>query len=230
MNKTISVIIPTYNYAHYLSECIESVLTQSVKPDEIIVVDDGSTDNTKEVCSKFPVKYIYQENKGLAGARNTGIREATSQYIMCLDSDDMLKIDAVKEHLSIADEKSIAQCGLMYFGSQVANIRPHKANLETLLHSNSVFCNSVYPKKAWEGVEYDENPIMRLGLEDWLFWIELAIKGYEIKTSDYISLLYRRHDNTMTFNTTHPNWNKIVDYMAEKIKTKYGLETHFRRL
>lgn len=229
MPKTISVIIPAYNYGRFLDDCLKSVLEQSHKPDEIIVVDDESTDDTKEVVAKYPeVKYIWQKNKGLSGARNTGIRAATSNYIMCLDADDMLRPDAIKEHLAIADEKSISQCGLMYFGTQVATFRPQGATKESLLMTNSVYCNSVFPKKAWEEVEYDESETMRLGLEDWLFWIELAIRGYRVNTSNYISLLYRRHGSAMTLQTTHPRWNEIIAYMSEKIKKNYNLTTFFR--
>lgn len=228
-NKTISVIIPAYNYGRYLDECIISVLNQGMA-NEIIVVDDESTDNTKEVVARYPVKYIWQKNKGLSGARNTGIKAATSEYIMCLDADDMLRPDALKEHLAIAAPDAISQCGLMYFGSQVATYRPQGANLDSLIRSNTVYCNSVFPKKAWEGVEYDESETMRLGLEDWLFWIELAIRDYKVNTSDYISLLYRRHPNAMTMQTTHPNWNKITEYMRVKIKEKYDIETHFRSI
>ncbi len=238
-NKTITVVIPCYNYAHFLKECIESVLNQSHKPDEIIVVDDGSQDDPEAVLLKqfYPyydlaggiIKYIKQDNGGLSSARNTGISAATSQYIMCLDADDMLRKDAIKEHMAIVDEKSIAQCGLMYFGTQNATFRPTGANLESLLHTNSVYCNSVFPKKAWEEAGgYDESPTMRLGLEDWLFWIECAVQGYEVKTSDYIALLYRRHQGAMTNQTTHPRWDEIIDYMAKKIKARYGMETFFQ--
>ena len=61
--KTLSIVIPAYNYAQYIGECIESVLNQSQKADEIIVVDDESKDNTKEIVSKYPVRYIWQKNK-----------------------------------------------------------------------------------------------------------------------------------------------------------------------
>lgn len=224
MNKTISIIIPCYNYAHYLGECIESVLRQTHKADEIIVVDDESTDNIKEVVSKYPVRYFWQKNKGLSGARNTGIAEAKSNYIMCLDADDMIRPDAIKEHLAIAGEKVIAQCGLMYFGTQSAVFRPVGATLESLLKSNTVYCNSVFPKKGWEEVGgYDEGEVMRLGLEDWEFWVRLVGAGYVVKTSDYIALLYRRHPNTMTKQTTHPNFKKLSDYIYNKNKHLIGL-------
>ena len=69
----VSVVIPTYNYAHFVGEAIQSILDQSFRDFEIIVIDDGSTDNTAEVVSTFPVRYFYQENQGLAAARNSGI-------------------------------------------------------------------------------------------------------------------------------------------------------------
>lgn len=231
MTKTLSVIIPCFRQAHFLGEAIESVLAQTVKADEIIVVNDGSDDNTGEVARKYPVILAEKKNGGLSSARNAGIKVATSQFIQCLDADDILRPDTIKEHMAIADESSIAQCGLMYFGSENAVYRPLGANLETLLHSNTVYCNSVFPKEAWvKAGGYDESDTMRLGLEDWLFWIELCALGLQVKTSPYIALLYRRHANTMTKNTTHPNWNLIVSFMAKKLKEKYGLESHFRLL
>lgn len=230
MNKTISVIITAYNYGKYLDECIQSVLDQSVKADEIIIVDDESTDNTKEVVAKYPVKYIWQKNKGLSGARNTGIAAATSEYIMNLDADDMLRPDAIKEHMKIANDGVIAQAGLLYFGDQVATYRPMGATLDSMLKSNTVYCNSVFSKKSWEKVKYDESTVMRLGLEDWLFFIELMANGAQVKTCDYIALLYRRHGDTMTSQTTHPKWNLIIKYMSKKLKSKYGLISDFHSI
>jgi glycosyltransferase involved in cell wall biosynthesis len=91
-SQTVSVIIPTYNRAHYLGEAIESVLNQDIRDCriEIVVVDDGSTDNTKEALGKFGnrVRYLYQDNGGAGLARNRGIDEATGEWISFLDSDD----------------------------------------------------------------------------------------------------------------------------------------------
>jgi glycosyltransferase involved in cell wall biosynthesis len=87
----VSVIIPCYNQARFLGEAIESVLSQSYPHFEVVVVDDGSTDNTSEVASHYPgVRCIRQENLGLAGARNTGIRHSRGSYLVFLDSDDRL--------------------------------------------------------------------------------------------------------------------------------------------
>ena len=86
-----SVIIPAYNQGRYLSAAIRSVLEQTLQDFEIIVVDDGSSDDTPAVAQAFDeprVRYIYQENRGLSAARNTGIRQAQGRYLSYLDSDD----------------------------------------------------------------------------------------------------------------------------------------------
>ena len=89
---TISVIIPTYNNAHFVGEAIESVLDQTYRDVEIIVVDDGSLDNTKEVLDTYikngQINYIYQKNMGPGAARNTGCNHAKGTYIAFLDSDE----------------------------------------------------------------------------------------------------------------------------------------------
>ncbi len=90
-NPLISVVIPCYNHAHYLPEAIESLRQQSFQDFEIIVVDDGSSDNTREVALEYPeVRYVYKENGGLSSARNTGIKESKGDFLVFLDADDWL--------------------------------------------------------------------------------------------------------------------------------------------
>src|SRR5689334_22859965 len=86
----VSAIIPCYNYGKYLARAIDSILAQTYAVSEIIVVDDGSSDNTREVATSYGgcVRYIYQQNAGRAAARNHGIREATGDWIALLDADD----------------------------------------------------------------------------------------------------------------------------------------------
>src|ERR671912_965329 len=104
----VSVVIPCYNQAHFLGEAIESVLSQTYPHFEIVVVDDGSTDNTQEVAARYPgVRYIRQENQGLAGARNAGIRRSNGSYLVFLDADDRLLPEALEvglEHLNAHPE------------------------------------------------------------------------------------------------------------------------------
>jgi len=99
-NVNVSVIIPCYNQADFLAEAIESALGQSEKPKEVIVIDDGSTDHTPDVAERYPdVKYIHQNNRGLALARNAGFYASKSEYLIFLDSDDRLPPDAIQTGL-----------------------------------------------------------------------------------------------------------------------------------
>lgn len=98
----VSVIIPSYNHGNYLRRAIGSALAQTYKNVEILVVDDGSTDNTREVAESFSgVIYIYQNNQGLSAARNTGIDHSKGKYILFLDADDWLAADALHKNLKM---------------------------------------------------------------------------------------------------------------------------------
>lgn len=92
----ISVIIPCYNHGEYLTEAVDSIRSQDYSPVEIIVVDDGSTDNTADVSRELDVKYIKQDNAGLSAARNTGIHQSRGELLVFLDADDWLLPDALK--------------------------------------------------------------------------------------------------------------------------------------
>ena len=122
-NKLVSVIIPVYNGEKYLQETIETVFKQTYQPIEIIAVDDGSTDRSKQIISQFPeIKYIFQKNQGVAVARNTGIAEAKGEYIALLDQDDLwtnnklqIQVEYLNEHSEIdyvlGHQQSFIQAG-----------------------------------------------------------------------------------------------------------------------
>ena len=101
MKPKVSVVIPTYNSSQFIVETLESVFAQTYKDYEIIVVDDGSTDNTKEVLQPYTsrIKYIYKENGGPASARNVGIKSAQGEYIAFLDSDDRWLPEKLEKHI-----------------------------------------------------------------------------------------------------------------------------------
>ncbi len=88
---TVSVVVPSYNRASCLPATVQSILSQTMLPDEVLIVDDGSTDNTAEVCRAFPapVRYVVQPNGGTGAAKNTGMRQAVGDYIALLDADDV---------------------------------------------------------------------------------------------------------------------------------------------
>ncbi|HUS97697.1 MAG TPA: glycosyltransferase [Hyphomicrobiaceae bacterium] len=99
-DTTVSVVVTTYNHAHFLADAIESILAQSRRADEIVVVDDGSTDSPERVVAKFPgVRIIHQANQGLSAARNTGLKASTGAYILFLDADDRLTEIAIETGL-----------------------------------------------------------------------------------------------------------------------------------
>jgi len=102
----VSVVIPTYNYGKYIEKAIDSVLAQTYKDFEIIVVDDGSTDNTREIIeTKYEdkVRYFYQENKGAPAARNRGIEKSKGEYLVFLDADDYLAPSSLEDRVSILE-------------------------------------------------------------------------------------------------------------------------------
>lgn len=211
--------MPNYNYGHYLPEAIQSVLSQTRVPDEIIVIDDCSTDNTAEIVQNYPqVKYIRHEvNRGLAAARNTGIKASTCDYYFSFDADDILKPQAVEEHMKLAAPDTVVTCGLMAFGTQNYTARPEVATLDILLKRNCIYSNSLFPKDLWKTVGgYDESATMRLGLEDWLFNLECAKAGARFVTNDYIALLWRQHGKNMSTSSANPNWSTLMEYFRMK--------------
>lgn len=118
MNKhKVSIIIPMYNVEKYLKDCLESVVNQTLKSVEVILIDDGSTDGTANIAQQYQEKYdfikiFYQQNKGQSAARNVGIEQATGEYIYFLDSDDFIEIDSMERLYNIANEENL---GLILF-------------------------------------------------------------------------------------------------------------------
>ncbi len=108
-----SVIVPVYNVEAYLEKCVSSILNQTFSNYEIILVDDGSTDKSGELCetlalaSSDKIKVIHQENKGLGGARNTGLENAIGEYVLFIDSDDYIKETTLQEVNAFIDEKQV---------------------------------------------------------------------------------------------------------------------------
>lgn len=119
MNPLISVIVPVYNVEKYLNRCIDSILNQTLKQIEIILVDDGSTDNSPIICDEYcdryeNIKVIHKENNRVAAARNDGIKIATGKYIALVDSDDWIEPNMLEEMYNKAEEfqTDITMCDL----------------------------------------------------------------------------------------------------------------------
>jgi len=150
----ISIIIPTYNYAQYICEAIESVLNQTYKDFEIIVVDDGSTDNTKEVIKPYlnKIKYIYQQNSGPSSARNRGIKEAKGEYIAFLDADDIWLPQKLELQIKFMEKEK--EVGLIFSDMILFN---EKGIIKNSFLKEKLFFNklSIKPLSSTEKVIYD---------------------------------------------------------------------------
>ena len=189
-NKLVSVIIPTHNRADLLPETIKSVLAQTYNNIEIVVVDNGSTDNTGEVIAKMNVaalRYYRQENSGgPAGPRNNGFKHSSGEYIAFLDSDDIWLPDKIKRQVEILENNSrvglvFCQCKFFGEGYHENKLYPSKAfsgNIfEKLILGNFVPTVSVLCRReALEQIGvFDENPNLR-AFEDYELWIRIAYK------------------------------------------------------
>jgi glycosyltransferase involved in cell wall biosynthesis len=189
---TASIVIPCYNQASYLGEAIESALAQTVEPLEIIVVDDGSTDDVAGVVAPYGsrVKLIRRENGGVAAARNTGIAAAKGTYIATLDADDKLHPDYLKRLTGVGD---IASAALETFGAERRQWRG-KANptCADLVAANQIMCCSLYKREMWVKLGgYDE--LMRDGYEDWDFWVRATHAGYKVTSLPRTLFYYRKY-------------------------------------
>lgn len=124
MSPRVSVLIPTHNYGRFLAQALESVFAQSYSDYEVIVVDDGSTDDTREVASKFPqVRYLYQEQTGVATARNRLLEEAQGEFAAFLDADDLWLPDKLEKQVAYMEKHP--DCGILFTAVQNISDRPH---------------------------------------------------------------------------------------------------------
>lgn len=121
MSPLVSIIIPVYNSEKYLAECIESAVAQTWPNREIIIIDDGSTDNSLKIAQNYSgvsgVKIITQKNKGASAARNTGLKEAKGDYIQFLDADDLLSQNKIESQVKYLNESNdhLALCRTVHF-------------------------------------------------------------------------------------------------------------------
>jgi glycosyltransferase involved in cell wall biosynthesis len=214
LNKT-SVIIPCYNQAQWLSEAIESVLNQTYKNFEIIVINDGSSDNTSEVARSFPVKLIEQSNRGVSIARNLGIREATGLFILPLDADDKIRNDFLEQTV---DQGDIVATWYEEFGNSNTQFcpSPEYTTVEDFKICNRINSSSLYKKEVWERIGgYDESEIMLLGYEDWDFWVRAVMAGYKINIIKEKLFYYRTHGPSRNAIAI-ANYEKLVQYIRSK--------------
>lgn len=209
----ISVIIPTYNHAHYLVEAVNSALAQSYPYVEILVVDDGSTDNTAAVMQRYGnrVRYIQQENRGLSGARNSGILAAQGEYIALLDADDFWDTTYLQHvHAALATDSSL---GAIYTGTRFvdangkAQAQPGVATVPADRLYDRLLDGEFFAPSA---VLVRRRVLADVGLfdldlrasEDWEIWLRVA-RAYPFGGIAQPLLNYRVHGNNMSSDPAH---------------------------
>lgn len=228
----VSIVVPCFNQAHFLSESLNSVLNQSYKDWECIIVNDGSPDNTDEVANKWCARdsrfiYLKKENGGLSNARNAGISISKGEFILPLDSDDVIDESFLSKLVPelINDESlAIVSCYSKFFDKRLENIinelKPKGNTYHYLLYVNQLIATSLYRKKCWEQVGgYDEE--MTNGFEDWEFWIAITKLGWKYKIVKEFLFFYRKSKKSMLVDTINNYFETNKEYIFKKHKEIY---------
>lgn len=204
----VSIVIPCYRQAHWLPEAIESALAQTYESVEVVVVNDGSDDGTSDVARKYHVKLVEQENRGLSGARNSGIQWASGEYILPLDADDRLDPDYLDLAVGYKDA-DIVGTYQQEFGERdkLHQFRPNPVYAD-FLAGNQINCCSLFKKEMWKKLGgYDET--LRHGLEDYQFWLRAVMAGYKVAVVPFPLFFYRIHSDSM-IHRTNEHYEEVV--------------------
>lgn len=165
----VSVVLPIYNVEKYLNRCVKSVINQSYQNLEIILVDDGSPDNCPALCDEWAkkdnrIKVVHKKNAGLGYARNTGIENATGEYICFVDSDDYIALDAIEKAYRSGKESN---ADIVYYGHSVVDsngrvVRVFKPEMVKLVYTGTEVTEMFFPELI--SPDYSKNKKMNLML------------------------------------------------------------------
>lgn len=194
-NPLVSVVIPSYNYADYVEEAVESVLSQTYDSIELIIINDGSTDNTADVIERFASRatIINQENKGIIATRNLGVSLAKGKYIIQLDADDYLDKKYIEKCVRVAEKGAdIVYTQVRHFGRVEFDSKYIEYDLEKLKHDNYIHATSLVRKDILGREPYDVY-LDKLGYEDWDVFLDLCLDGARAELINESLLNYRKH-------------------------------------
>lgn len=243
LNLKISVIIPVYNVEKYLSQCLESVIYQTYKNLEIIIVNNGSTDNSFSICKKYAkndkrIKLFNQENNGVSVARNFGITKATGDYIHFMDSDDYIPLNYYEKMISslvnTASDADIV-CGGFYFEKhpresvKFDDIYIYTGNdkiEKTFVYKYMYIWRYLIKKSLLDKtkLKFEEGRYM----EDLMFTISLFASANKVITLPNIQYFYRSNPNSIMNSKNKQKQRKRKHdekYMKEKLK-KFAIANH----
>jgi glycosyltransferase involved in cell wall biosynthesis len=221
----ISVIVPCYNQGIYLKETIQFALASTYRPLEILIINDGSTDNSLEIAKKLEaqhpeVRVLDQANAGVTKARNVGIATAQGEYILPLDGDDLISTTYIEKGMAILStrpEVTVVYCQAEKFSKAVR--KPWKLkpfSLQQLAKDNMIFVSALFRKADALGVGgFSED--MQLGREDWEFWIKLLKNGGEVVQLPEVGFFYRLTATSKRKKTGGTAFKKArIAYLNEK--------------
>jgi glycosyltransferase involved in cell wall biosynthesis len=231
----VSIIIPTYNRSALLPRAIQSVINQTYRDWELLIIDDGSTDNTKDVVDEFikkdsRIKYLYQENSGgPAKPRNVGIRESTGEFIIFLDSDDEMLPEKIAKQLTVFDRSD----NIGFVGCHVFVIETNKIpRIEKISHEGNVLgdlllgdfiwsCSNVMVRKDCflkNNILFDEK--MKYS-DDWDMWIQLS-KKYDFDYADApLMRYYFNYGGNITLTISDVEKMREKEYLINKYHNEY---------
>lgn len=217
----VSVIIPCYNHAHYLPYAVNSVLAQTFAGWEAIIVDDGSTDDTRETAASFAdprVRYIYQENRGLAAARNAGIRASSGKYLAFLDADDEWEpafIERCKGRLDQEDAPGFVHtrnyfidpqgARLPQIGGQALSGEPFRSRL---LQGGFFPPHAAILRRHILAIVGDFDTALT-SVEDWDLWLRISDR-YPVEGIDEALARYRVYPGSMSTNAARMHANRMA--------------------
>ncbi|MEJ1237894.1 glycosyltransferase family A protein [Chryseolinea sp. T2] len=208
MSPLISIVMPAFNAAKYIEASMSSVMSQSCKDWELVVVNDGSTDSTQEIVERYVkldsrIKLVNQTNRKQAAARNTGIQNATGNWVAFLDADDTWPPNKLTEQLEVSHLGDVLYTsGVTYF--EETSLQEHYQihagpvsghEMFIMLYDWNPIPNlSVMVKREWiERVGFQNEHALVVGCEDWEYWIRLAKNGASFYGLDRELFIYRVH-------------------------------------
>ncbi len=224
MNSLVSVVIPVYNMEQFIQACVDSVLAQTYTNIEIILVNDGSTDNSEMICSELAkihtnITLINQENRGVSAARNAGVQMARGQYLTFLDADDTLLTNSIELLLKAATESDADMAiGKISIDEKIPiGLFENNDFLIKALEDNPIAyysCRILYKRIFVQNIAFLEGYITS---EDSYFVFECALKKPKVVTINEQVYNYYFHPNSMTHSSfTKKKYNDICDLLLKK--------------
>ena len=225
----VSVIIPCYNLGEYLDEAVASVLSQTYQDFEILVVDDGSTDEaTRALVDNYrrpKTRVIRTGHQGVSAARNAGIARATGNYLCALDADDRLEPTYLEKAAAVLDGDptlTFVSCWLRTFGDACWEWKPERCDLPTLLWEDTVLTAALVRRDAMAAVGGYDTGMPAQGGEDWDLWLTLASRGYRGTILREVLFNYRRRAGSLSTASYYGDDHlPLTSYRIQKHSASY---------